>query len=408
MTLKTQLEAFLIDHQPALLDFCTRLVQTPSVNGEHPEQAVAELILAEAAQLGLPAQTTALTPQRPNVIIGTAVAGLTGLLLVGHLDTVPTGHPAHWTYPPFSGHIANGCLYGRGAIDNKGGIAAAMYALAALKAVDGALAGGRAQFVGVPDEESGATGTLGVRFLTQHGLISGLGGIYVYPGTTEIPIGHRGVLRFKLTARGQAAHTGLAGQSGQPAPGNNAVLAMADLLLELESAQLPASTTPYFNRFKAVITPGTIITGGDSVNIVPDFCEALVDVRTIPEFDQPQAQTVIKQAIAGVLARRPNIGFNYQLLIQLPPALSNPAAPLFDYIEQATQAVLNFTPPRVVCGPANEGYLFIEQGIPMACGFGPTGQNAHANDEYVEINTLPQAALIYALTAKKLSRHLAG
>lgn len=403
--LKKQITNFLSTRTAELTDFCARLVQTPSVNGVDPERPVAELIAAEAARLGLPAQLLGLQPERPNIVVSTAESGPTGLLLVGHTDTVPPGNPAHWTHPPFGGQIDGGRLFGRGAIDNKGGIAAALYALAALKTT-GALAGSRAQFIGVPDEESGATGTLGVKFLAGQGLISAPGGIYVYPGLDELPIGHRGVTRFKVTAAGRAGHTGISGQIGQPPPGENAVLAMANLLLELERTPLPLSAIPYFDRFAAVINPGTVISGGVNINIVPDSCEALVDVRTIPEFDRPQAETALQQAIARVASRRPAVRFELELLTQLPPVLSNPAAPLFACVQQAAQQVTGAVPPKVVCGPANEGYLFIEQGIPLVCGFGPTGANAHGVDEYVDLDSLTDAALIYALTAVQLAAHL--
>src|SRR5512134_2374315 len=145
-------------YQPQMTDFCARLLQTPSVNGVHDEVALAEVIADEARVLGLNVQLTGENPRRPNVIVGTASAGDTGLLLLGHLDTVPPGDESAWQHPPFSGTVADGRIYGRGAIDTKGGMAASLYALAALKQVEGSLAAGRAQFIGVPDEETGATG----------------------------------------------------------------------------------------------------------------------------------------------------------------------------------------------------------------------------------------------------------
>ncbi len=397
-----QFAQFLTNHHPELTNFCARLVQTPSVNGVHNELAVAELVAQEAAKLGLSAQILGAEPQRPNVVISTGDSGPTGLLLVGHLDTVPEGDPAQWTHPPFSGHITNGKLFGRGAIDNKGGIASALYALAAIASINGALPHGRVQLICVPDEESGATGTLGVKYLARQGLVDALGAIYVYPGADELPLGHRGVTRFKLVAHGLAAHTGLAGRADQLPKGHNAVTAMADLLLQLEQFEPPRSTTEYFDQFRAAINPGTVINGGTNVNIVPDTCEALVDIRTIPEFDRPEAENLLEQLIVKVTARRPGIHFDIELLTYLPPALSNTSAPLFDIVQRVASEVNGITPRRVICGPANEGYLFIEQDIPIVCGFGPVGANAHAIDEYIEIDSLVSAALIYALAAIEL------
>jgi acetylornithine deacetylase/succinyl-diaminopimelate desuccinylase-like protein len=397
---KQPLDKFLTDMLPAMTVFCSRIVQTPSVNGVNAESDVAEMIAAEAGQLGLHVRIVGDNPQRPNVIISTAKTGPVGLLLVGHMDTVPTGNTEQWSHHPFSGQITEGKLYGRGAIDNKGGIAAALYTLAALKATKGALAHGRAQLICVSDEESGATGELGVKYLIREKLLAARGGIYVYPGLDELPLGHRGLTRFKITAHGLAAHTGYSGKTGhQQRAGHNAVTAMAELLLHLEHLDTPRSHLEYFDQYRAVITPGTLITGGTAVNMVPDRCESLIDVRTIPEFDRAEAADVLKKAIRMVEANRPGIHFESELLNYVPAALADSSAPLFAIIERAAEQVVNFWPERTICGPANEGYLFIQQGIPMVCGFGPTGANAHAVDEYVDLDSLRHAALIYALTA---------
>ena len=86
--------------------------------------------------------------------------------------------------------------------------------------------------------------------------------------------------------------------------------------------------------------------------------------------------------------------------------VSDENAPIFDIVEQAVRVVNDTTPERVVAGPANEGYLLIERGIPTVCGLGPSGENAHAANEYVEIQGLLDAAGIYCLTARGLSDRL--
>jgi succinyl-diaminopimelate desuccinylase len=192
---------------PQMVDCCARLLQIPSVNGVNDEVVIAEAIAAEARTLGLHAQIVGDNPLRPNVIVSTASEGQTGLLLLGHLDTVPAGDERNWTHPPFSGTVADGKIYGRGAIDTKGGMTAALYTLAALADTEGALATGRAQLIGVPDEESGATGTLGIKYLANNGLLSGLGAIYAYSGD-QITLGHRGVIRYRLVCGGQSVHSG--------------------------------------------------------------------------------------------------------------------------------------------------------------------------------------------------------
>ena len=403
--IKSQITEYLKAALPEMTDFCARLLQTPSVNGVHDELALAQVIADQAQQLGLRSRITGDDPQRPNVIVSTNTSGPTGLLLVGHLDTVPPGDETQWTYPPFSGQVADGKIFGRGAIDTKGGMTAALYALAALDKIQGTLPLGRVQLIGVPDEESGATGTLGVKYLSRKGLLDGIGAIYAYSGN-EIALGHRGVVRYRLTARGQASHTGMSGQVGQDHRGYNAVTGLADLLLLLEQIDPPFSTKKYFDQFRPVLTPGTMINGGTAINIVPDYAEALLDVRTTPEFDRAEINLSLDEAIATVSAQRPGLQFTCQLLNFLPPAISDETEPLFDILTGVVQEVKGFTPERVVAGPANEGYLFIERGIPTVCGFGPSGANAHAVDEYVELDSLVEAALIFSLTAHQLAYEL--
>ena len=400
-TLETRLVERITAARDAMVALCAHLLQTPSVNGVHDEIDVAEALVAEAQALGLHARLVAEDPRRPNVVISTHETGDTSLLLLGHLDTVPPGDEAAWTYPPYAGIVADGRIHGRGAIDTKGGMTAALYALAALQQTDGALHGGRAQLICVPNEESGATGELGINHLTREGLLAAKGAIYAYSGH-EIALGHRGVLRYRLTCQGESEHTGSeAWQNGTR--GVNAVTGMARLLLALERIELPHSKTRHFEAFKTMITPGTVISGGTSVNVVPNFCEALVDVRLTPEYDRPAIEALLDRAIADVASQADAVRYGYTLMNHVPAAISDESAPLFGITEDVVQALTGQRPPRVVAGPANEGYLLIGQGIPTICGLGPSGRNAHAPNEYVDIDGLVEAATIFALVARRLA-----
>jgi acetylornithine deacetylase/succinyl-diaminopimelate desuccinylase-like protein len=398
--IEQQLMGWLREREVQMIDLCQRMIQTRSVNGVDAERPLAELIAREAEALGLAAELHALQPERPNVIVSTGGAGETALLLLGHLDTVPAGDEATWSHPPFAGGLDGGRIYGRGAVDTKSGMTAALFALAALQTVPGALPGGRAQFIGVPDEETGATGTLGIKFLHERGLLHGRGAIYAYSGQ-QITLGHRGLVRYRLICRGEAVHTGFdEWQDGSA--GANAVTAMARLLVALEETQFPHSTTPYFERYRTLITPGTVINGGVSINMVPDRCEALVDCRLTPEVSRTELDGRIQAAIESIQAQVPRVRFEAELLNDAPAAFTSPDAVVVGALESAIRDVTGSEPPRLVAGPANEGYLLVERGIPTICGMGPTGANAHAVDEYVEIKGLVEAAVIFALTACRL------
>ena len=94
--------------------------------------------------------------------------------------------------------------------------------------------------------------------------------------------------------------------------------------------------------------------------------------------------------------RRPGIQFEFKKLIDV-PAVSIPAeTPIVDALACWTERLTGQKPRIAGAGPANEGYLLIGAGIPTICGFGPPGGNAHAADEYVEVDGLLQTAKIYA------------
>jgi acetylornithine deacetylase/succinyl-diaminopimelate desuccinylase-like protein len=396
--LDQQLARFLEERQPTLIDFCRRLIQTPSVNGEHDEVYLAEVIAAEARALGLDAVLLGEFEQRPNVIVSTH-NGKPGLLLLGHLDTVPTGDPEGWSYPPYSGELVDERIYGRGAIDTKGGMAASIYALAALKAVAPDVC---AQFIGVPDEETGATGTLGVKYLAARGLLRGKGAIYAYSGS-EIVLGHRGLLRYKLVCAGESIHTG-AFEWQERTAGANAVMGMARLLVTLENrTDFPYSSVSYFDHFRTVVTPGTVISGGVSINIVPDRCEALIDIRTTPEHDAAVLEGLLDTCIAEIEAENPALKLRYERMNTIPAAISDEQAELFTVLSEVIPQVRGVVAVKSVAGPANEGYLLIEQGIPTVCGMGVIGANAHAPDENVQICSLEHAAQIFAVTAIRMA-----
>jgi len=383
--------------QPEIIALARKLIQTPSVNGADDEIAAAQVIHAWAQDQHLQSHIVGIDARRPNVIVQVG-EGEPGLLLTGHLDTVPAGDPSRWTYPPFEGVTAHGKLYGRGAIDTKGGMAAALIALAVLKQWGGLR--GSARFIGVPDEESGAIGTLGIKWLHTNGLLKGKGAIYCYGGR-EVIVGHRGVYRCKITCYGESAHPGFsATQEG--VIGANAVTAMARLLLLLEDRKTDYSRTRYFEKYRTMISAGTTIEGGTSPNIVPDRCTATVDMRLIPETNASEVRGWIDQAIEQVSSHHPKLRFTVDVIAQLTAAVSPEHAALFTALEESTLEATGIEPPRTAAGPANEGYLLIERGIPTVCGFGAHGANAHAPDEYVEIDSLIETALIYALTAVKL------
>lgn len=379
----------------ALVALCQTLIRTPSVNGEHPELAVVEVARAFAAGAGLRVATVAAEPERPNLLVRVGPDRPADLLLVAHLDTVGVGDPAAWSLPPFGGQLADGKIYGRGACDTKGGLTAALAALMLLQQLP-APEQPAVLLAAVPDEESGATGRLGVRHLHGLGLLSGRGAIYCYPGNEQLVVGHRGVLRLSIETFGGAQHTG--GTRWQDSPvGLNAVTTMAEILQGLESLRFPEAGAGLFAPFRTVITP-TTVAGGSGVSMVPDRCVATVDIRLVPATPRDTVLAAVRRVLDKITARRGGPPATLRESVSLPPTEIAADEPVVRAVQQAAQEVLDRTPALAVSGPANESYLLNGMGIPT-CIIGPEGDQAHAADEYVVADSIFEAAAIYARAA---------
>ncbi|MDX9952622.1 MAG: M20 family metallopeptidase [Anaerolineae bacterium] len=385
---------------PEMTAFLQELVRTPSVNGRETERAVARCVAAEAARLNFEAQLVARDPARPNVLV-TWGQGPAGFAFIAHTDTVAEGNPAAWRSPPFEAALREGRLYGRGAADNKAGLVCGLYTLALLRD-EGLLdpATVHVTVAGVVDEESGASSPLGVRALLDEGVLAGTrGAIYAY--TSDIVcIGHRGLLRVILRAEGQSIHSGSTAWS-QGLGGINAVTGLAAILLRLETLDLPTPAPPGFEGLRCTLTPGTRISGGEFESVVPAHAEALVDIRLMPGQNPEDVLTAIQRLIAEEVERRPGLRTSLEVKNRLPGATIPMDHPLAVLAQRTTAEVTGATWSIAGAGPANEGYMLIEAGIPTLCGFGPTGDNAHAPDEWVELESLPRTVVMFADIVQK-------
>jgi acetylornithine deacetylase len=199
-------------------DVATRLVRTPSVTGD--EGAVQDLVASLLADIGLevdrlepPLEAVRADPDWPGdemprsrlpIVLGRlGRPGGRRLVLVGHVDVVPTGDPATWTRDPWAGERDGDRLYGRGAVDMKGGVASILGAVRAL--VRAGLAerlGGEILVASVPSEEDGGQGMLAA---IRAG-VTGDMAVITEPTGLDVVIAHAGAITFKLTVPGRAAH----------------------------------------------------------------------------------------------------------------------------------------------------------------------------------------------------------
>ena len=206
-----------IDRERLVADL-QALIRIPSITGS--EEAVASWAVDALADLGLAVETVTpdlaairADPEWPGeemprtslpVVIGrVGRAGGRRVVLSGHLDVVPPGDPATWTVDPWGGEIRDGAVYGRGACDMKGGVAAILGAIRALGAAgDLARLEGELVVAFVPSEEDGGQGTLAA---IRAGAVGDVA-IIPEPSDLDVVVAHAGAITFRLTVPGRAAH----------------------------------------------------------------------------------------------------------------------------------------------------------------------------------------------------------
>ncbi len=381
-------------YQSELTAFLQDLVRIPSVNGRESEKAVAERIVAEGKFLGFKSELIAKDPERPNAVIQYG-QGEKAFAIIAHIDTVAEGSHADWAAPPFSATISNGRLIGRGSADNKAGIAVGLYTLKVLRELELIEpSDARIILAGVVDEESGASSPLGVRYLLDRNILKAKGAIYAY-ASDIVCIGHRGLLRIEITTYGQSVHAGLAPWHNRQI-GENAVMGLADILMRLESMHVEADPVPGFEHLGFTITPGTMFNGGHYASIVPNKAKAMVDVRLLPGQTKEETMNKIHTVIKDVQTVRKGLRVEADLRVDMPGAAIPIDHPLALVAQAYTEQVHGRRWDIRGAGPGNEGYMLIGEGIPTLCGFGPTGGNAHAPNEWVGVESLPKTTAVYA------------
>jgi len=265
------------------------LVRIPSVNpGYDPESSgeagVVDWLLGWASEHGFDVNTQEVFPNRYNVILRLRNgADRPHLLLNGHTDTVAV---LNMTIPPFGGELHDGRLWGRGAADMKGPLACMLHSLLVMRDHPSRWRG-TITLACVVDEELGFAGIK--KFLEFDEVFDFA--VVGEPTKLEVVRGCKGCLRFSFRAHGKAAH------SSTPEKGTSAISAMAGAITALD--QFFANRLTTIRHLDLGPSTGSVglIHGGSGINIVPDFCEASVDVRLVPGQSWQETYNEIQQAV---------------------------------------------------------------------------------------------------------------
>jgi succinyl-diaminopimelate desuccinylase len=328
----------------------------------------------------------------------------------GHLDVVQTG--AGWTVDPFEGVVKDGKLYGRGACDMKGGLAAAVVAVEAL--IDSGMElPGALEISGTVDEESGGYG--GVAYLAERGFFSKPRVDHVIIpeplNVDRVCIGHRGVWWAEIETLGRIAH------GSMPFLGDSAIRHMSAVLEKFEQELYPALAGRHSDM--PVVPDGArqstmninSIHGGQAESFeglpapcVADSCRIVIDRRFLIEESLAQVQSEMKSLLDGLA--RDRTGFRYKMreLFHVESVMADRNGPVASATAKAIRQVLG-RDAKIVCSPGTYDQKHVDRiGRLKDCiAYGPGVLDlAHQPDEWVGIQDMVDSAKVMARAAMDL------
>jgi len=310
------------------------------------------------------------------------------LCFAGHTDVVPPGDLAAWTVPPFAGEIRNGTLYGRGAVDMKGGVACFVAAALRHLAANGGKLRGSISFLITGDEEGPSiNGTMKVLdWMTAHGEQPDacLVGEPSNPTALgdEIKIGRRGSLTAELVVHGRQGHAAYPGKADNPIP------KLARILDRLSTAEIDRGT-PNFEPSNLQVT--VLSVPNRAANVIPAEARATFNIRYNDTWRRPTIEAWVRAECAAAAATL-NAAYDLEFSGTGDVFLTRPGV-LVDTLAAAIKAETGCTPALSTGGGTSDA-RFIKDVCPVV-EFGLVNTTIHAVDEHVPVADLERLTAIY-------------
>jgi len=358
-----------------MIDLACELIKKKTVNPPGNEYLTKDIVISSLKEIGAKIEIIEKDKSRPN-ILGRIGEGEPSIAILAHMDVVPAG--SGWENDPFSPWIKDGKIYGRGAIDNKGPYAAAW---AGIKAIlkSGLPFKGSIVLGAVADEERGSK--MGVEYLLKKGFSPSFCLIPDSGGIREAIIGEKGLLQVRLSTSGISAH------GSTPQQGENAIYKMINFLPLLKEFKFKGKYHPAFNE--PTLNLGEI-RGGRTPNMVPDECEAILDIRYPLGMDKDNLVQQLKELTkkSGIEVETETIGFNQPHLLKN----DDPLISAFRKTAESMGIKMNFGTAGGITVAKN---LYF-RGISSLSHSPAEGSAAHQANECVKIDNLLFCAQLWA------------
>jgi acetylornithine deacetylase/succinyl-diaminopimelate desuccinylase-like protein len=424
-------------------DLLSGLIRFNTVNPPGNERPAQEFLAAHLEEAGFECELLAAEPERPNL-----VARLRGeadgptLCYLGHVDTV-LADPGAWTRDPWSGEIADGYLWGRGALDMKSQVAAEVAAAASLARGGWRPARGELLIVSVVDEETG--GELGAQWVTERHpekvrcdllVNEGGGAVFEYGGRRcyGVCCAEKGVFRFTLSTDGVAGHASM------PGMGENALLKMGPVLDRLAARQPsylpteeplaflagigedPADPEGSIARMRAAdgrlatmfepmlgvtFTP-TRIRASEKINVIPSLAELKVDCRVPPGLGEAEVRQGVEEVLGGEEGAPWRLEFTEQVMGNRSPVRSQLMDTISSWIVERDPGAVAV--PVVLPGFTDSRHFRLAFPDCIAYGFFPHRHQSlleaaplvHGADERIDVRDLAFATAFFRDLAERV------
>jgi len=416
--LRTKIDKAVERRAKELNKLCYEMIQAKGENPPGDVSEAAKVIEQFLQNEGVRYQTFEPAEGHVNVL-ATVGRGKPSLILCGHIDVVPAGDLSQWAIQPYEGVIKQGKIFGRGATDQKGGVAAMLMALAAAKDFEDELSG-KTTVASVSDEE--AQGPGGTLWLLQNKKLNGNMCLITEPtgyldSEYSVVSGERGNCWLKVTAHGKPAH------ASKPALGRNAILMLTEFVqklkvLESEAVAIPKKAQTLVRNGRKELrrlaerqgvpvnsltrtldhytTSLGLIKGGTKINIVPERCEAEVDIR-IPAGGSPDG---VEKFVRSLLPEN----VEYEVINRTLPSFTPANHRLTEAVQQGAKQVFGYKPSAIYMAATSDAHYFRELlGVPTV-SFGPGFEElCHAYNEFVYAKDVLNMAKTYANVIADLS-----
>jgi len=356
-----------------------QLVAIDSVNpdlvpGGAGEREIATFVGNWLQQAGVEVVWEEPVPGRPNVIgVVRGTGGGRSFLLNAHMDTVGvTG-----MLRPHEPVVEENRLYGRGAYDMKGGLAAIMVAAARARQVT---LRGDVLVTAVVDEEYASTGTQSMlkRWRADAAIVT-------EPTALRLCIAHKGFIWQDIVTHGTAAH------GSRPDLGRDAIVKMGHVLVGLEHLDQSLRAAPLHRLLGSGSIHASLIAGGQERSSYPEQCRLQIERRTIPGETLEQVEAEIRGLLEPIMAADPTFEASVTTTMVREPFEVSEDAPIVQIVNQQASMLLGYAPEMVGDTPWMDAALLAAAGIPTVV-FGPGGGGAHAVVEWADLDQVKRCS----------------